>query len=173
MSHRPGHIDDTNLGGQSMDRRKYLKALAVGTVGAGALLESACTTLNVNAGSQTGVISWGYLSLYDPAIISIEDAKTKPLKESRFRIPFFNSNGISIAAGDVIGFQLIKIGSPPIFALAINLAEEHGDSSIERNEDMNKFLRSIGYKEETTDELLQRIGYSAEEIESIKRLKRR
>jgi hypothetical protein len=166
--HRPGHLDNTGSGNSSMNRRNYLKAFAIGTVAAGALLES-CSTDKKNHdddkenphhpedGKSPAADPWGYISLYEPDVITIEDAqKLGPPKagDNRIRIPFFNSNEIDVSPGQVIGFHLKKIGCPGVFAIAVNLVDQdhaHTDdreAMKKRNTDMDDQLIKLGYKKE-------------------------
>ena len=169
--HRPGHIDNTGSGTNSMDRRKYLKALAIGATGAALLLDS-CTPKSdkdnehednheeesAPAGKKTATVSWGYISLYhQEEAITIEDAKKfgPPQKEEpRIKIPFFNSNEIKLNQGDVVGFHLMKIGCPARFIIAVNLIDKDHDPTDDRaamkkrNAEMDVELDKMGYKKE-------------------------
>jgi len=161
MSHRPGHIDNPGGSTLSMDRRKYLKALAVGTVAAGALLVESCDPKKKQdeekkeddhphepspENNNKGGVSWGYLSLYKTNVTTIQAAIAlgpPTEEEDRIIIPFFNSNGIDLTRGQVVGFHLMKIGCPPMFAIAVNLVKEDHEPDPDaetRNETMDKFL---------------------------------
>lgn len=148
--HRPGHVDDTGSGTQSMDRRKYLKALtisAVGTATAAAILQS-CNTSEKSSSAPL----WGYLSIYEPEVVNIAEAKKQPLTEGQsvYRIPFFNNNGIRLSQGAVIGFQLLKIGCPTLFVIATNLVDhDHPEPQtrewlIQRNKDIDGIIGKTG-----------------------------
>lgn len=163
MSHRPGHIDDTGSGTQSMDRRKYLKTLTLGAVASAAVsVLDSCTAKDTtsqmkspdqSAGAAPATVPlWGYLSVFPHDVIKIDDAKNKPLKEGDelFRIPFYNNNQIDIKQGSIVGFTLLKIGCAPEFVIATNLVEhDHAEDEpvdwyIKRNLAMDETFRSVG-----------------------------
>jgi hypothetical protein len=172
MTHRPGHISIAGDGTMSMDRRKYLSTLAAGaafgTVAAGL---AACGSKSSSDDAQEsdsavkaltpaeGCVTfgrWGTLSIFPPGILTLEEARANmPAPGSKMiTVPFFNSNGIDIKEGMVVGFHLVRIGCPTQFVVAFNL-EDHDhpipDSEREwyigRNNNMDNLLKSIGYSE--------------------------
>jgi hypothetical protein len=180
MTHRPGHIESAGDGTASMDRRKYLSTLAAGaafgTVAAGL---AACNTSPREQAKQPSTDStsrsliatpqcttlrrWGYLSIFPPAILTLAEARANmPAAGAKMiRVPFFNSNGIELTEKMVVGFHLVRIGCPSIFAVAFNLYVEDPDADhdhdpiddserealIRRNTNMDKVLRTMGYVE--------------------------
>lgn len=160
MSHRPGHVDNPVGGTYSMNRRKYLKALTVGAVAAGAFMES-CST---EKSKGEWLKCWGMLSLYDPRVTTIAQAKQSqlPAEADLIQVPFYNSNEIDFKEGDVVGFHLLKIGNPPAFVIATNLiltdhdashtdrefgnVPENEEKTVERNRAMDDMLRNLCYQ---------------------------
>jgi len=165
MSHRPGHIDNGNSPYYSMDRRKYLKTLAIGSVGAGLFLE-ACNSENKeqqddhDTEKKPSVMMWGVMSLYAPDVVSIKAARDAKLPETAelIKVPFYNTNQIDIKEGEVVGFHLMQIGDPVISVIAVNLVKEDEDphhavdtptSSLppeERNRKMDACLTELGLR---------------------------
>jgi hypothetical protein len=154
-----------------MDRRRSLKQIATGvtgTIAAAALLQScggqgtteAHLTMNTGSLNNAGSPLWGYLSLFDPTITNIkaarelldnEEKRKKWEADPKLVLPFLNTNGISLAKGSVIGFQLLLIGFPARFAVAVNLTEHDHDEEqnapgidlVKRNRQIQDSLRSI------------------------------
>jgi hypothetical protein len=174
MSHRPGHLDSTGDGTESMDRRKYLSTLAAGAAFGGVAAGlAACsnptrTETNESADSVgkslmapaecTTLRKWGYLSIFPPGILTIAEARANmPTPGARMiRVPFFNSNGIELSEGMVVGFHLVRIGCPSLFAVAFNLYVDQNEHPIQdserewyvrRNTNMDNILRKMGYVE--------------------------
>jgi hypothetical protein len=175
MSHRYGHVDNFGDGTLSMNRRKYISTLAAGaTFGAVAAGLAACGSPSSSGNVQesesetkamapaaSGCVTlkqWGHLSIFPPGILTLEEAKASmPTTGSRMiKVPFFNSNGIALSEGMVVGFHLVRIGCPTtLFVVAFNLAdhdhhnipEDEREWYIRRNNNMDTLLRSIGYEE--------------------------
>jgi len=176
MSHRFGHVDGSGDGNQSMDRRKYLGMLAAGaafgTVAAGmaacggsSTTEKDTTTTDPThehqgATAATGtcdiVKQWGTLSLYPPNITTMAAAQSFDLATlpGTIKVPFFNSNGISLQEGMQVGFSLIRIGCPVKFVIAANLIIDEtahqdipGLDIVQRNRKMDEWLTNNGYPE--------------------------
>ena len=168
MTHRLGHIDGSEDGPSSMNRRKYLGALAAGAAfgavaacgGGSSSSESDHTDSTAHLQSQARCITlkqWGYLSIFPPGILTVAEAQANmPVPGARMiRLPFFNSNGIEIREGMVVGFHVVRIGCPSIFAVAYNLVaqdphpleESERETLVRRNTNMDNILRGMGYTE--------------------------
>src|SRR5262245_24914306 len=114
--HRPGHIDGSGDGNQSMDRRKYLNTLAAGAAfgtiavglaacggGSGSTQESLTApadTTHTDDHGPTGNCAvtkqqFGYLSIFPEHITTIEMAQRQEnmpkTTDSLIRVPYFNS----------------------------------------------------------------------------------
>lgn len=164
MSHRLGHIDGTNSYA-SMDRRKYLGAMAAGAAFGAVAACGGGTSTNgdhdehghdLTESGRTLMKQFGYLSIFPPAILTFEEArKNMPVAGSKMiRLPFFNESNIELKEKMVVGFHVVRIGCPSIFAVAFNLItkgdepeESEREGLIKRNTRMDEILRGMGYTE--------------------------
>ena len=183
MTHRLGHVEETGEDCCSMDRRKYLSTLAAGaTFGAVAIGVAACggggseskatDTTTTPADTSTDAIQrlrlagdepievtgkklWGYLRVFPSNITRVADARKEQIETiETIRIPYFNNTGLDLAANPIFGFNLLRIGCPAKFAIAINLTvnDDHThhptnpQDTIDRNNQMDKDLVGMGFK---------------------------